>query len=90
MPAQINIYDKSSLHLTVRGVATEAPDIPGTIRVRGSVLTEYLKDVIAGYVSIGFRSIVVLNGHYENENFLFEVLELCGRKESSMGQKLWL
>src|SRR6202051_5262021 len=47
-----------------------SPDIPGTIRVRGCVLTEYLKDVICGYVSMGFRSIVVLNGHYENESFL--------------------
>jgi creatinine amidohydrolase len=54
-----------------------SPEIPGTIRVRGSVLTDYLKDVIAGYVSMGFRFIVILNGHYENESFLFEALELC-------------
>jgi creatinine amidohydrolase len=63
-----------------------SPEIPGTIRVRGSVLTEYLKDVIAGYVSMGFRSIVILNGHYENEGFLFEALELCreeGRLEEA-------
>src|ERR1700692_2560367 len=42
---------------------------PGTINIRGSVLTDYLKDIIAGYVATGFRSIVVLNGHYENESF---------------------
>lgn len=63
-----------------------SPEIPGTIRVRGSVLTEYLKDVIAGYVSMGFRSVVILNGHYENESFLFEALELCreeGRLEGA-------
>ena len=60
-----------------------SPEIPGTIRVRGSVLTEYLKDVIAGYVSMGFRSIVILNGHYENESFLFEALELC-REEGKL------
>ena len=53
------------------------PEIPGTIRVRGSVLTDYLTDVIAGYVSMGFRSLVILNGHYENEGFLLEALELC-------------
>src|ERR1700722_15534052 len=59
---------------------------PGTIHVRGSVFTEYLKDVIAGYVATGFRSIVVLNGHYENESFLFEAIELCrddGRLEGA-------
>jgi creatinine amidohydrolase len=62
------------------------PEIPGTIRVRGSVLTEYLKDVISGYVSMGFRFIVILNGHYENESYLFEALELCrqeGRLEGA-------
>jgi creatinine amidohydrolase len=53
------------------------PGFAGTISVRGSVLTDYLQDIIAGYVSSGFRSIVVLNGHYENEGFIFEALELC-------------
>ncbi len=39
-----------------------------------------------GYVSMGFSSLVVLNGHYENESFLFEALELCreeGRLEGT-------
>jgi creatinine amidohydrolase len=53
------------------------PSFPGTISVRGSVWTEYLRDVIAGYIASGFHSLVVLNGHYENEGFLFEALELC-------------
>src|SRR5260370_37916401 len=41
-----------------------SPDIPGTIRVRGSVFAEYLKDVIAGYVSMAFRFLVIVNTHY--------------------------
>jgi len=61
-----------------------SPELPGTIRVRGSVLTEYLKDVISGYASMGFPRIVILNGHYENEAFLFEALELC-REEGKLG-----
>ena len=65
-----------------------SPDIPGTIRVRGSVLTDYLKDVIAGYVSMGFRFIVILNGHYENESFLFEALELCRQEGRLDGAKI--
>ena len=63
-----------------------SPGLLGTIRVRGNVLTEYLKDVIAGYIGMGFRSVIVLNGHYENESFLFEALELCreeGRLEGA-------
>jgi creatinine amidohydrolase len=65
-----------------------SPDIPGTIRVRGAVLTDYLKDVIAGYVTMGFRSIVILNGHYENESFLFEALELCREEGKLNGARI--
>ncbi len=60
-----------------------APDLAGTVHVRGGVLTEFLKDVIGGYLRSGFRSIVILNGHYENESFLFEALELC-REEGKL------
>jgi creatinine amidohydrolase len=65
-----------------------SPDLPGTIRVRGNVLTEYLKDVIAGYISMGFRFVVILNGHYENESFLFEALELCRQEGKLEGTKI--
>jgi creatinine amidohydrolase len=61
---------------------------PGTIHVGGGIFTEYLKDVIAGYVSAGFRSIVILNGHYENETFLFEALELCREKNRLEGARI--
>src|SRR5260370_32687766 len=60
------------------------PGFPGTINIRGSVLTDYLKDVIAGYIATGFRSIVILNGHYENEGFILDALELC-RQRSQLG-----
>jgi creatinine amidohydrolase len=64
------------------------PSFPGTIDIRGSVLTDYLKDVIAGYIATGFRSIVVLNGHYENESFIFEALELCRQEGKLEGAKI--
>ena len=65
-----------------------APSIPGTVHIRGSVLTEYLKDVVAGYTATGFRSIVVLNGHYENESFIFEALELCRHEGKLEGTRV--
>jgi len=64
------------------------PSFPGTINIRGSVLTEYLKDVIVGYIATGFRSIVILNGHYENESFIFEALELCRQEGKLEGTKI--
>jgi creatinine amidohydrolase len=85
---RIKGYVAPAIHYGARSVPQSggSPDIPGTIRVRGNVLTDYLKDVVTGYVSMGFRSIVILNGHYENESFLFEALEVCrqeGRLEGS-------
>jgi creatinine amidohydrolase len=87
---QIPIRIASTLADEVKGIVAPAvsygarslpqsggPGFAGTITVRGSVLTDYLQDVIAGYIASGFRSIVVLNGHYENEAFIFEALELC-------------
>jgi creatinine amidohydrolase len=64
------------------------PSFPGTINIRGSVLTDYLKDVIAGYVATEFRKIVILNGHYENESFIFEALELCRQEGKLEGTKI--
>jgi len=64
------------------------PELAGTIHVRGSVLTEYLRDVVGGYVASGLRSIVILNGHYENEGFIFEALELCREEGKLAGAKV--
>jgi len=64
------------------------PGFPGTINIRGSVLTDYLKDVIAGYVATGFCSIVILNGHYENESFIFEAVELCRQEGKLEGAEI--
>jgi len=64
------------------------PTFPGTINIRGSVLTDYLKDIIAGFIATGFHSIVILNGHYENESFIFEALELCRQEGKLEGAKI--
>jgi creatinine amidohydrolase len=47
-----------------------------------------VKDVISGYVSMGFRFIVILNGHYENECYLFEALELCRQERRLEGARV--
>ena len=64
------------------------PSFSGTINIRGSVLTNYLKDIVAGYVATGFRSLVILNGHYENESFIFEALDLCRQEGTLEGTKI--
>jgi creatinine amidohydrolase len=64
------------------------PSFSGTINIRGSVLTEYLKDIVASYIATGFRKIVILNGHYENESFILEALELCRTEGNLEGTKI--
>src|SRR6202171_5523546 len=64
------------------------PSFAGTINISGSVLTDYLKDVISGYIAMGFCAIVILNGHYENESFIFEALELCRQEGKLEGAKI--
>lgn len=53
------------------------PAFPGTVFARGRVLAGYYEDIIRGYVETGSRRILVINGHYENEAFLFEGIESC-------------
>lgn len=53
------------------------PSFSGTISVRGTTLVEYFTDILSAYTRCGARSLVVINGHYENEPFLFEALEVC-------------
>lgn len=58
---------------------------PGTIFIRGNVLTEYYSDIIRSYVFAGAKKILVINGHYENEAFLFEAIDLC-REAGTLSQ----
>lgn len=47
----------------------------GSTGVRGSVLTEVCHDVLSDFLRMGFRRLLVLNGHYENTSFIFEAME---------------
>ncbi len=53
------------------------PSFPGTISVRGSALIDYLADILGAYGRCGAGSLLVINGHYENEPFIFEAMEVC-------------
>jgi len=55
-------------------------EFPGTIRIRGSVLIQYYYDIISEFVKNGAAKLLILNGHWENEPFLLEALELCREK----------
>jgi len=54
---------------------------PGTISVKGEVLIGYYREIFLSYLMTGAKDIVIINGHYENEPFIFEALEQCREKE---------
>jgi creatinine amidohydrolase len=50
---------------------------PGTVFLGGAVLIEYLEQVVSGFADLGCSRLVVVNGHYENEAFIFEAVDSC-------------
>lgn len=50
---------------------------PGTIHVPAPTFVPYLEAAIAGFVAWGARRIAIINGHFENEAFVFEALEMA-------------
>ena len=58
------------------------PAFPGTIHVQGGTLLQLYSEIIHGYSKAGARKILVINGHFENEGFLFEAIELCRESQT--------
>jgi creatinine amidohydrolase len=45
---------------------------PGTVSVRATTLMDTVRDVLAELHRSGFRKVILLNWHFENQNFLYE------------------
>ncbi|MFF8633780.1 creatininase family protein [Streptomyces pilosus] len=48
---------------------------PGTVYVGGETLVRFLRDTLSALTALPMARLVVVNGHYENEPFLFEALD---------------
>ncbi|GAA1500569.1 creatininase family protein [Streptomyces bangladeshensis] len=48
---------------------------PGTVHVTGGTLIDLLRETLTSLVQLPMARLVVVNGHYENEPFLFEALD---------------
>jgi len=49
----------------------------GTTSLDGNTLTLYVKDIIKEFVRHGFKNIILMNGHFENNSFLMEAIDLA-------------
>jgi len=56
------------------------PLFPGTIDLNGNTLVCLVFDILEELVRDGVKKILVLNGHFENEAFLLEAIDLISRK----------
>ncbi len=56
------------------------PLFPGTIDLNGTTLINLVSDVLEEFIFDGVKKLFVLNGHYENEAFIIEAIDLLSRK----------
>lgn len=50
---------------------------PGTLFAHGASLINYAESVLDSVFKLPIKKLVVLNGHFENEGFLFEAIDSC-------------
>ena len=55
----------------------------GTTSIAGNTLISYIKDIIKEYIRHGFKNIILINGHFENNSFLMEAIDLAITEKQS-------
>lgn len=62
---------------------------PGTVYLRGTTFIDYLTDTLCSLEPLGLGRLVVINGHYENEAFVFEALDECRANTELLAFSWW-
>ncbi|WP_339226621.1 creatininase [Oceanobacillus sp. FSL K6-2867] len=66
------------------------PLFPGTVDLNGSTLTSLLYDVLKEFIADGWKKILIMSGHYENDAFLAEACDLLLRNQKEDFPKILL
>lgn len=56
------------------------PLFPGTVDLQGNTLIALVKDLLEEFVMDGVKKIFILNGHFENEAFILEAVDIVTRQ----------
>ena len=56
------------------------PLFPGTTSLNGSTMTAVIQDILEDILRQGAKKILVLNGHFENEPFIVEAVDLAVKR----------
>lgn len=60
------------------------PAFPGTIDLNGNTLMNLTEDVLEEFIRDGIKKIFILNGHFENEAFVLEAMDLVSRRHEDV------
>ena len=60
------------------------PLFPGTLDLNGNTLVQLVCDILEELIRDGVKKILVLNGHFENEAFLLEAIDVISRRYSDV------
>lgn len=60
------------------------PAFPGTIDMNGITLIHLIKDILEELIRDGIKKIFIMNGHYENEAFILEAMDLVSREHEDV------
>ncbi|WP_067725832.1 creatininase [Oceanobacillus damuensis] len=66
------------------------PLFPGTVDLNGTTLTSLIYDVLKEFVDDGWKNILIMSGHYENDAFLAEAADLLLRNQKEAFPKILL
>ena len=61
---------------------------PGTIFVSGATFLAYLRDTLSSLADLPIARIIVINGHYENEAFIFEAIDELRQRKRFSGREV--
>lgn len=60
------------------------PAFPGTIDLNGVTLMNIVEDVLEELIRDGVKKIFIINGHFENEAFVLEAMDLVSRRHEDV------
>lgn len=66
------------------------PLFPGTVDLNGATLTSLIYDVLKEFIDDGWKKILIMSGHYENDAFLAEAADLLLRNQKEAYPKVLL
>lgn len=60
------------------------PAFPGTLDLNGITLMNLVEDVLEELIRDGIKKIFIMNGHFENEAFVLEAMDLVSRRHEDV------